>query len=252
MLWSVAGLALDASNVEPQKIALALYDGRSDLPANIIVDGIIRSTLEKELGSHLDFYAEFLDVERWPEEETQSVVHDYLQRRYAQKRPNVIIAVSQSAINFMRLYGDELFPGVPIVAYGAPDMLRDWDPRHPIAGTLGRVDIKGTLEFALRLQPGTRHVLLISGVSPRDQWLQSLARQQLAELENRVKITYLSDITLDDLEKAVAEIPDGTIIQFLSMTQDLAGNKLLSEEVLARIAEKARVPIYSHGGILCR
>jgi PAS domain S-box-containing protein len=250
MIWSVAGLAVEAPAVQPQKIVLALYGGRPDLPANFVVDEIIRSTLAKELGPRFDFYAEFLDAARWPEAETESAVHDYLRRRYAQKRPSVIIAVAQPAINFMRLYGDELFPGIPIVAYGVLDMLRDWDPRRPLAAALSKVDIKGTLELALRLQPRTREVLLISGVSPGDQWLQSLARQQLTELKNRVKITYLSDIALEDLEKTVARIPDGTVIQFLSMAQDSAGNKLLSDEVLSRIAAKARAPIYSHSGIL--
>ena len=249
IIWSVAGLALEANAAEPQKIVLALYGGRPDLPANFVVDEIIRSTLEKELGSHLDFYAEFLDAARWPEAETESAVHDYLQHRYAQKRPSVIIAVAEPAISFMRLYGDELFPGVPIVAFGALEMLRDWDPRRPIAAALTKIDIKGTLELALRLQPRTREVLLISGVSPSDQWFQSLARKQLTELDNRVKITYVNNVTVDDLEKTVARIPDGTVIQFLSMAQDAAGNNLLSDAVLSRIAEKARVPIYAHGGI---
>ena len=249
MIWSVAGLAAETPAAEPQKIVLALYGGRPDLPANFVVDDILRSTLEKELGSHLDFYAEFLDASRWPEAETESAVHDYLRHRYAQKRPSVIIAVAQPAISFMRLYGEELFPGVPIVAFGARDMLRDWDPRHPITAALSRIEIKGTLELALRLQPRTREVLLISGVSPSDQWFESLARNQLTELENRVKITYVNNLTLDDLEKTVARIPDGTVIQFLSMVQDAAGNNLLSDEIVSRIAEKARVPIYAHGGI---
>ncbi|HWY69800.1 MAG TPA: PAS domain S-box protein [Terriglobales bacterium] len=249
IIWPAASLALKTPAAEPQKIVLALYGGRPDLPANFVVDDIIRSTLEKELGSHLDFYAEFLDAQRWSEGETESAVHDYLRHRYAQKRPSVIIAVAQPAISFMRLYGDELFPGVPVVAFGALEMLRDWDPRRPIAGALSKIEIKGTLELALRLQPRTREVLLISGVSPSDQWFQSLARKQLTELENRVKITYVNNITLDDLEKTVATIPDGTVIQFLSMAQDAAGNNLLSDEVVSRIAEKARVPTYAHGGI---
>ena len=249
IIWSVAGLALDAPAVEPQKIVLALYGSRPDLPANVIVDEIIRSTLEGELGSSLDYYAEFLDSARWPEEEAQSVMHDLLRRRYANKRISVIIAVARPAINFMRRYGDELFPGVPIVAFGDADALRDWNPARPIVGALGRLDLRGTAELALRLQPRTRELLLISGVSPSDQFLQSLARQQLVGLENRMKITYLSDTTVENLEKIVAGVQDGTVIQFLSMVQDSAGNKFLSEDALSRIAKKARVPIYSHGGI---
>ena len=248
-ILTLAGFALDRPAAEPQKIVLVLYGGRPDLSANDIVDEIIRSTLEQEFGSRLDFYAEFLDAARWPQEETESAVHDYVHKRYAQKRPSVIIAVAQPAINFMRLYGDELFPGVPVVAYGAEDMLRDWNPRQPLMAALTKIDIKGTLELALRLQPRTREVLVISGASPTDQWFQSIARKQLTELENRVKITYASNLTLDDLEKTVARIPDGTVIQFLSMSQDAAGNNLLSDEALSRIAQKARVPIYAHGGV---
>src|SRR4029078_6801669 len=113
----VRSSALDVPAKTPQTIVLALYDGRPDLSSNVILDEIIRSTLERELGPRLDFYAEFLDTARWPEGEAQIVVHDFLRRKYAQRRFSVIIAVARPAINFLRIYGDELFPGVPIVAY---------------------------------------------------------------------------------------------------------------------------------------
>ena len=45
--------------------------------------------------------------------------------------------------------------------------------------------------------------------------------------------------------RTVAQVPDGTVILFLSMYQDSAGNKLLSHEVLTRIAKEARVPVYN-------
>jgi signal transduction histidine kinase len=248
MLFSVPSVALDVPAAEPQKAVLALYGSRPDLPSNVIVDEIIRSTLERELGPRLDFYAEFLDTARWPEGETQIVVRDFLRRRYAQRKLSVIIAVARPAINFMRIYGDELFPDVPIVVYGDSDALRDWEPGRPITGTLGKVDLSGTVELILRLQPKTREILVISGASASDQWLQSLARRQLEELEKRMKFTYLTGVAVEDLVSTVTRVPDGTAILFLSMFQDSAGNKLLSHEVLARIANEARVPVYSQGG----
>jgi signal transduction histidine kinase len=248
MVLSVTGFALDAPAAERQKVVLALYGSRPDLPANVLVDEIIRSTLERELGSRLDFYAEFIDTARWPEGETQAAVRDFLRRKYAQRKLNVIIAVAQPAINFMRIYGDELFPGIPIVAYGVSDALRDWEPGRPITGMLGKVDLRGTVELILRLQPRTRGILVISGASASDQWLQSIARRQLEELEKRVKLSYMDGGSVEDLVTTVARVPDGTVILFLSMLQDAAGNKLLSHEVLARIAKEARVPVYNQGG----
>src|SRR5678810_904901 len=97
IVLSVSGVAFDAPAAEPQKAVLALYGSRPDLPSNVIVDEVIRSTLERELGPRLDFYAEFLDTARWPEGEAQIVVHDFLRRKYAQRRFSVIIAVARPA-----------------------------------------------------------------------------------------------------------------------------------------------------------
>ena len=140
--WSsrFLGVALDAPAAEPPEGGLALYGSRPDLPSNVIVDEVIRSTLERELGPRLDFYAEFLDTARWPEGEAQIAVHDFLRRKYAQRRFSVIIAVARPAINFLRIYGDELFPGVPIVAYGDWTPCGNWEPGRPITGTLAKID----------------------------------------------------------------------------------------------------------------
>ena len=62
IVLSVSGFAADGPAAEPQRAVLALYGSRPDLPSNVIVDEIIRSTLERELGPRLDFYAEFLDI----------------------------------------------------------------------------------------------------------------------------------------------------------------------------------------------
>ena len=245
IVLSVSGFAADGPAAEPQRAVLALYGSRPDLPSNVIVDEIIRSTLERELGPRLDFYAEFLDTARWPEGEAQVAVHEFIRRKYAQRKLSVIIAVARPAINFMRIYGDELFPGVPIVAYGDSDVLRNWEPGRPITGSLAKIELSATVELILRLQPGTREILVISGASDSDRWRQSDARRQLDRLEKRVKLTYMDAGSVQDFVRTVAQVPDGTVIFFLTMYQDSAGNKLLSHEVLARIAKEARVPVYN-------
>jgi PAS domain S-box-containing protein len=245
IVLSPTSIAADVPATEPQKVVLALYGSRPDLPTNVIVDEIIRSTLEHELGPRLDFYAEFLDTARWPEAETQSALHDFLRRRYAHKKLSVIIAVAPSAIDFMRLYGDELFPGVPIVVFGPLDALRDWKSGRPVTGALANGDLSRTVELILRLQPGTREIFVISGASDGERRRQSDARRQLERFAKRVKLTYMDAGSAQDVVRIVARIPDGTVIFFISMYQDSVGNNLLSHEVLSRIARAARVPVYN-------
>ena len=64
-------------------------------------------------------------------------------------------------------------------------------------------------------------------------------------LEKRVKLTYMDAGSVQDFVSTVARVPDGTVILFLSVYEDSTGNKLLSHEVLARIAREARVPVYN-------
>lgn len=245
IVLAVAGFAADKPAAEPQKAVLALYAERPDLPANVLVDDVIRSTLEGELGSRLDFYEEFLDTARWPEDEAQALLRELLRRKYAQKKLSAIIAVARPAITFMRKYGNELFPGVPIVVFGDSDALRDWQPGRPVTGALAKVDLGDTVDLILRLQPGTREILVISGASDSDRWRQSETRRQLARFEKSVKLTYMDAGSTEDFLRTVARVPDGTAILFLTLYQDSAGNKLLSDEVLARIAREARVPVYN-------
>jgi PAS domain S-box-containing protein len=51
--------------------------------------------------------------------------------------------------------------------------------------------------------------------------------------------------SVQDFVRTAARVPDGTVILFLSMYEDSAGNKLLSHEALTRIAKEARVPVYN-------
>ncbi|HEX4921487.1 MAG TPA: ABC transporter substrate binding protein, partial [Candidatus Bathyarchaeia archaeon] len=60
-----------------------------------------------------------------------------------------------------------------------------------------------------------------------------------------MKLTSMAAGRVQDFARTVTRVPDGTVILFLSMYQDSAGNKLLSHEALARIAKEARVPIYN-------
>src|SRR5207244_4591507 len=78
IVLSVSGFAADAPAAEPQRAVLALYGSRPDLPSNVIVDEIIRSTLERELGTRLDFYEECLDTAGWSAGEAQVAVHSFL------------------------------------------------------------------------------------------------------------------------------------------------------------------------------
>ena len=99
-----------------QKRVLMLSEFRPDTPYNIQRQNIIRDTLTKGVGGTLDYYSEFIDPPAFSDEDHQPALRDFLRRKYGRTRLDVIVVVGRTALEFVRAYGADLFPGVPVVA----------------------------------------------------------------------------------------------------------------------------------------
>ena len=67
-----------------------------------------------------------------------------------------------------------------------------------------------TIEIALRLHPSTKHVVVLSGEPNRD--LDVERRAQLTSFSGRVDVTYLTDLTSDQVLAAVRKLPPDALI----------------------------------------
>jgi signal transduction histidine kinase len=237
-------LRAEERQAAPQKSVLVLSGGRPDLPVNAVVNRIIRSRLEREFGADVDLRFEYVEPE--PEPGTSGdALRDFLGRKYAEHRFDLLIAIVEPAAAFLRAHGERLFRGVPVVGWGTPSIVEGRGPGFPIAGVVNRSDPAATAEFILRLQPDTRRIVVLGGSSPSDEELIQEARGGLVRLEGRVDMTYLGGLTLEQVRGEVARLSDRTAILFLTMGADAAGRRLVNVEALAAILEAARVPTYS-------
>jgi signal transduction histidine kinase len=111
------------------------------------------------------------------------------------------------------------------------------------------MDLVGTLEFALRLQPEIRRVFVVVGDRTRfDVHWEAVARQRFRPYEGRLEFVYLSGLSMDDLLNQVANLPAQSIVQYLHIYEDGAGRTFVPAEALRLVAAKANAPIYSHVG----
>ena len=155
LLWATVWLALGVGNPaqgsEAQKTVLLLYSQRSDLEANITVDRTIRSTLETVFHD-LDYYSEYIDTTRFPEPDYQLALRDFLRRKYARQKFDLIITVASTALRFVRAFGSELFPGTPVVTWGGRDVIESWGagPRSPacLKRWISRVPSKSSFGYS--------------------------------------------------------------------------------------------------------
>jgi PAS domain S-box-containing protein len=230
------------------RVVVVLYPESSDgSPGTTLVDHAIRATLAADPAGRVEIFNEYLDLSRFPDAEHQQLLADYLRRKYAGRKVDVVIAGLSSALDFALKYRAETFPGAPVV-FCAVDQ-REIQARELPADVVGvptRFDLTGTLDVALRLHPKTRRVYVVAGKSSFDSFWEADARRAFSPYEGEREFTYLSGLPMADLLREVAALPEGSLVYYLNVFEDGDGRVLIPSEVLERLAAVANAPIYGH------
>ena len=224
---------------------LLLYDENGDFSGLANLDRSLKASLAQGNPGGVDVYTEFMDLSRFRGRDHERTLSEFYRRKYAGKRIDLMIGVMAPSLEFLLKHGREISPGTPIVFCGLDRRElagRDLPPH--MTGVLVKREFKPTLETALRLHPDTRRVVFVAGTSPFNLYWRDEARRELAELEGRVSITYLTDLPMESLEAEVSRLPPDTIILFLHLFRDGAGRTFTPNDALSRIAQKANVPVY--------
>ena len=257
LLWSAAAAALLLCNSEnapgagAQKNVLLLYDGRSDMLDNIVVDRAIRSVLNEEFGVDIDIRSEYYEVTPVPKQD-YAILSSWFRRRYSGITFDVVVAVGTGALGFVREYHQELFNDAPIVYWGNEAALDNWASGPAVTGVVSpKMDrhVATALAFIRKVQPDLERLLVVSGASTSDRTWENAARKGLRQFEDRIKLSYLAGLSLEDMEKRLRNLPPKTAILFLTMSEDGAGRRLLKADVLNKVVPKAAAPIYNLGSI---
>ncbi|MBV9642855.1 MAG: PAS domain-containing protein, partial [Verrucomicrobia bacterium] len=225
---------------------LVLYSDERLLPANVIFDHSFRTNLQAGASRRIEFHSEFLDVARFSGEAQQERQRNFLREKYRDYPPDLIIAVSGSAVAFLMQYRASLFTEAPIVylTWQGEVPPRDLDPKAAGISTPGSGD--ATIRLALDLQQDTRYIAVVTGSSQRDKALAEEARKGSSAFKNRVAFTWLTGLSLPELREELARLPDHSVVLYLTMFQDAVGNRFTPREALDQFAPASRVPIYGY------
>src|ERR1700761_1456172 len=154
--WMLAFLALcfGPCSVEAQKYdvknVLILFSHERELSTYTDLDRTLRSTLQSSFDRPVAFYTEYLDLFRFPEEQRQRILVDYLRIKYSDQQIDLVILVSPLAFDFFRKYGDQLFPGTPAVfASVGIQRLQGVQLKPNVTGVAVQRELRDTMDFAL-------------------------------------------------------------------------------------------------------
>src|SRR5262245_26360764 len=75
------------------KRVLVLYWYGKDFPANVALDKGVQTVLRSNVARAVEYFPEYLESNRFPGENQSIALHDYLRRKYADHRIDVIISM---------------------------------------------------------------------------------------------------------------------------------------------------------------
>jgi hypothetical protein len=224
-----------------QQQVLVLYATRRDAQVAVLGDRELPRLIEAGLGSTIDYYSEYLDLGRFPEEGYQATVRDFLRQKYKGQRFDLVITMHDIALQFATRYREELFRGAPIV-YSSSTAVR----RLPNStGVTALPDFGGTLVLAAALQPNVRRVVVVTGADRRDAEVERQAREQFRPFERQFAFTYLRGLPTRELESLLKTLPAEAIVYYVLVNRDGHGESFHPLEYLDRVVAVASVPVYS-------
>jgi signal transduction histidine kinase len=245
VLLVALALCMLAGPVHARSQVLIVFDEDKDLPGLAVINRNLQEGLRGELREPIEFYSESLALSRFNRPGYQDVLREYFRRKYQGRRPDLIFAVMEPALDFVLQHRDTLFPGVPIVFCGAdPVDLDAMSLPDNVTGVVMQRTFAPTLEIALQLQPETRNVFVIGGRSRFDRQIQAAARRELQGFDKRVSITWLTELPMQQLLSEVAALPRNSVIYYLTLFVDGADEAFIPHEVLSRVAQVANAPVY--------
>jgi len=230
----------------PAKRVLVVYSHEREMAMYAGFDRALRARFQEDAARPIEFYTEYLDLMRFAEPLQRQKAVDYFRVKYTGPRIDLIITVSSLAFDFILEYGDEVFPGIPLVfASVNASRLTQVTLKENITGVAVKRDIRQTLDLLLAIEPDTQQIIVPAGSSPIEKVWTSETRELFRPYESRVRIEYLSGLSMDAMLRKLQALPAHSAVLFTPIFYyDAAGQYFLPEEALPRLTARSAAPVY--------
>ena len=194
----------------------------------------------------IELYNENLETTLFADDASQRRRRDWFIDRYTELKPDVIVAVGPESLNFMLETHEKSFPNIPIIFCGiTEEMLGELKLDSHFTGAFGVTQPDKTLELALRLQTGTRRVVVVGGAATIDKDVVKMVRTKLQKFEPTFEFTYLADLDMPTLLDRLSQLPNNTIVFHTSFMQDAAGYHFMNTtQSVPMITKAATAPVF--------
>jgi PAS domain S-box-containing protein len=241
-----------ATQAKQTRRVLMLSELGSSSPTVALIEQELNTTLADKFPYQIEFYSEYLETTLFGDEASQNKLRNWYIRKYRTREPDLIIAAGPSAIQFLATVHERFFRSIPIVFCASSEEQAGYPKLDSqFTGVWMTIEAARTLEVAMRLQDGTRRVVVVGGVAPFDRRVEDVVRENLRSYETKMEFTYLTDLDILTLCERLKHLPKDAIILYTTISEDSAGKHFLNVRQSApMVAKAANVPVYALAEVL--
>lgn len=239
--------------INPDKNILIIFSFAPSSPAyQIITDGI-RTNLREAFGDSYNLHMEYLETERYPKGEYPGELFAVYNEKYKEVPLDLLICVGVSIIDPVKRHANKKLLSLPVVIidfdlseYGINLDLK-LNERNTLIGM--KLDVRATLDHALKLFPDRHNVYFIGGVSNSDRLYMKATRVVVDKLDKSRKYTYITDIPMDEVLSLLRKLPDSSLIVVPGFNTDIKMVPYYNTESVRLIHQAANCPVCGYTDI---
>jgi signal transduction histidine kinase len=243
-----AGFAAEPStgDVQPKRVLMLHSFGLRFKPWTDFAE-ILRSEMSRRSNVPIDFLDHMLLTARLDDDKSDLPFVDYLRALYAEKPPDLIVAIGAPAANFVQRYRPRIFPKTPML-FTAVEARRVQYDKLTENDTVAAAahDFPLAIETILQVLPDTKVIAVVNGASPNEVFWQGELERELAPFSGRVELRWYNRLSFEDILKDAANLPPHSAIFWHLMSVDAAGVAHEASSALSRLSSVANAPIFSY------
>jgi PAS domain S-box-containing protein len=236
--------SLFSSNVKVKNILLLhTYDYQYPWTKSLF-DGM--DTIQRESSIPIKFYTEQIDFQKIKLKEKDKWI-DYFSNKYKTIHIDGIVIVFGNAIKFINEYGNTIFKDIPKVVYGDTNINKK---KNTIFMSIeNSFAVEKTVKEALLQNKNAKKIYILGNEGELTQKLKDLTKQYVKKYTSNDP-TIIPNLTIDELEILLRELPKDSIVFYCLFFKDKDGIKLSPRKYLEKFSQFSNAPIYTYYSVL--
>jgi len=192
------------------------------------------------------FYSEYMDGKIVSDDVHYANLAGVYRHKYASVPPDLILVSDDDAYSFIQAYGDDLFPGVPVVFFG----VSGYDSAHleegpQMTGIVEKTRVGPTLDLIVTLQPEVREIYVVNDAGTTtgkifadelDAWVTEQGNMTVVRAPGETRMTALC--------RDLQHLTPGDAVLLMDFNRDCDGRTYSDREIADIVSEWSPAPVY--------